>query len=582
MTRIAGRKPVADPVEADEVGAPPPVVEWDRQGLRVNGSAVPRSRKTVRLECRGWNDYRPAEGERTAVQNLVIDQSGGTVDLAYSKFGEWPLAYYVSAGRLILGPSPEGVRRALQARSPSPQPDRIGILESLLLDCPLRHRTLFAGIHKPIPGDVLRFDVRRGTVRRRSAWILPFSDASAARTSHAKLLGEACELLESLWNRSRGAGGTKMADAPLTVPLSGGLDSRLLLGLLCRERVAVQTVSFGSPRSVECVVARKVAAACGASWRQVVLQSGDYGVRGAEVARLTGGMSSGAHSHLYAVLSRSPRFRRPLVHGYLGDVYAGDSQPDVASRFPLGKGEAADAFVAARLAGHPLWRSIPLEDRDGIRADLEAALDDCCLRNLPCHFDEYIHNVDRQSGLIAWVFAVCELHAPLIRPFANPEYAEFFNALPFELRSRRRLFRDAARRICPDLFRLPESRAPYSSRIPRAVQSGYLRLRNLLHRGSAWATRDHWVLESPGVVQRFDRWLRGPLRDELGRGASLASDLLDIDLSQLARVGWRDRIPYTQFRLLALANLFSDSPREGAERTPLDGFPASGFGNSAA
>lgn len=77
-----------------------------------------------------------------------------------------------------------------------------------------------------------------------------------------------------------------------------------------------------------------------------------------------------------------------------------------------------------------------MEDREKeeFESDLREIMEDCCEVNLPCHFDEYVHNVDRQFSLISNVFTPIEQDTTIIRPFTSKEYCLFFNTLPYELR----------------------------------------------------------------------------------------------------------------------------------------------------
>lgn len=133
--------------------------------------------------------------------------------------------------------------------------------------------TLFHGVHKLPPGHLLTFE--DGRVAVRSYWDLPIARHGQAvrRTTTAGVAGEfRARLEESIRLRL-------MADVPLGVFLSGGIDSSaiamLMSGMVDRP-IQTFSVAFAERAFNELSYSRAVAAAIGAEVHEVVIDDHDF------------------------------------------------------------------------------------------------------------------------------------------------------------------------------------------------------------------------------------------------------------------------------------------------------------------
>ena len=133
--------------------------------------------------------------------------------------------------------------------------------------------TLFKGIFKLLPGHQLVF--HDGLVRTREYWDVPADgpDPELARASDRELVDRFRSLLqESVRLRL-------MADVPLGMFLSGGLDSSAIAALMAREidrPVETFSVAFDDHAFSELEYARQVARAVGANGHEVVISDEDF------------------------------------------------------------------------------------------------------------------------------------------------------------------------------------------------------------------------------------------------------------------------------------------------------------------
>jgi asparagine synthase (glutamine-hydrolysing) len=184
----------------------------------------------------------------------IWDERSRTLTLARDRAGEKPLFFAEGAGELWFASeipallAMPGLSRAL---------DRDALEEYLTLGYVLEPRTLFAAVRQVGAGTVMQ--LHAGGRRARRYWDVgevgerPVSDRAAADELDAQL--------------QRAVAAQMVADVPVGVCLSGGLDSSLLTALAMRERggagLLTFSISFGGGSYDEGEYARRVAALIG-------------------------------------------------------------------------------------------------------------------------------------------------------------------------------------------------------------------------------------------------------------------------------------------------------------------------------
>lgn len=131
----------------------------------------------------------------------------------------------------------------------------------------------------------------------------------------------------------------------LLIPLSGGLDSRLLACLAQSEKLNFRSLVFGPKYSNEVTIAKEVARKLNIKLEYKELRNSYYLEYGEDVVKYTGGLSSAMHCHLYSILKANNLKPKYLIHGFMGDVYAGDSQPIFANDQSITKSQALQMFM---------------------------------------------------------------------------------------------------------------------------------------------------------------------------------------------------------------------------------------------
>jgi asparagine synthase (glutamine-hydrolysing) len=195
----------------------------------------------------------------------IHDRRDQTVVLARDRFGKKPLYWTLQDGLLRFASE-------LKALLVDPDLPRRIDLESLrlylTLECVPSPRSIFEGIHKLAPGHLLVFRDGQASVRRY--WDVSFDPEEPVPT-----FAEAVEIVGA--HLDRAVSTRLVADVPVGVFLSGGIDSSTVAYHAARAHPGVKTFSIGfAERSFdETHHARRVARDIGTAHQERILSASD-------------------------------------------------------------------------------------------------------------------------------------------------------------------------------------------------------------------------------------------------------------------------------------------------------------------
>jgi asparagine synthase (glutamine-hydrolysing) len=158
--------------------------------------------------------------------------------LARDRAGEKPLFYHLADGCLHFASE----LKALLAHPALPRR-----IDAVALDCYLAmgfvpgERCILQGYRKLAPAHAMTFDLNSGNARVWPFWQLPELEPGTATIDEDALLDELESLLEGAVGRQL------VADVPVGILLSGGVDSSLVTALAVRRSSQVRTFSIGFP-----------------------------------------------------------------------------------------------------------------------------------------------------------------------------------------------------------------------------------------------------------------------------------------------------------------------------------------------
>lgn len=170
----------------------------------------------------------------------LYDAPRQTMLLARDRAGEKPLFYRLDGGVLYFASE----LKALMANPSLPRH-----IDPAALDCYLAmgfvpgERCILEGYNKLPPAHALTFELRNGATRLWRYWSVPeiSPDSAAGAADETGLLDELEALLEDAVARQL------VADVPVGILLSGGVDSSLVTAMAVRRSRQVRTFSIGFP-----------------------------------------------------------------------------------------------------------------------------------------------------------------------------------------------------------------------------------------------------------------------------------------------------------------------------------------------
>ncbi|WP_438036420.1 asparagine synthase (glutamine-hydrolyzing) [Sorangium sp. So ce204] len=244
-----------------------------RDELRRAGAEF-ASRCDTEVVLAAYDHWGPACVERFDGMFAFAVLEPDRLVVARDRFGIKPLfAYTALDGRFVVFASEARALFALDAVSTTL--DRAALLETVVLGHPLEDRTLFRDIKRCPPGHVI--EVRRDPESGRISTVLlhalpdPAADGPCAGEDIdvSPVVDRCVELLDVSVRQQC------VADHPVGVLLSGGLDSSILAALAARHSRRLVTATIGTEEDEETAAAAAVARALGSAHRTMLLGLGD-------------------------------------------------------------------------------------------------------------------------------------------------------------------------------------------------------------------------------------------------------------------------------------------------------------------
>ncbi len=210
-----------------------------REELRARGHAFKTDSDTEVLLAAylEWGDAAP-----THLQGMfafaIFDRKTQSLFAARDRAGEKPF-FYRQAGRgLIFGSE---LKMLLRDPEVPREADPVALDHYLAYGHVPRELCLLKGFAKLPAGHSLRYDLNADSLSVTAYWTLPRREADAAEQTFDALVDELEPLLDQAVRRQL------VADVPVGVLLSGGLDSSLIAATATRVSSRVQTFTIGFP-----------------------------------------------------------------------------------------------------------------------------------------------------------------------------------------------------------------------------------------------------------------------------------------------------------------------------------------------
>ncbi|MEQ1871539.1 MAG: asparagine synthase-related protein [Vicinamibacterales bacterium] len=251
----------------------------------------------------------------------VVDEARRRLVLATDRLASYPLYWHHASGVLLFGSEV----RALVKGQAHAAIDPLALNDLLQFGFPTGTRTLASQVQLLPGGSTLVFHGDTDTVRvtRYHAWGGVFNLNTASKARYLDAVTAAFET-----SMSRAIAG----EHRYGLSLSGGLDTRVMLAVLDRQRVPLQTFTLGGRGCADEVIGNQLAKMAGTRHQFMPLEEGylsDLRSKAAQMTSLSDGMyTSDGFTELLALQSFAATDVNMLLRGHLGELAkAGTAYP---------------------------------------------------------------------------------------------------------------------------------------------------------------------------------------------------------------------------------------------------------------
>jgi asparagine synthase (glutamine-hydrolysing) len=442
----------------------------------------------------------------------IWDATRNRIVIANDRFGLYPLFYTCRAGRLVFAPEMKGILcdDAFPRRL-----DLAALAQYVRFQHLLGQRTFFEDIELLPPASLLIYDLSVASCRIKPYWTFgdilyrPEVDFGEAVEEAGRLLRRA---IRRLSNDAYRPG----------VYLSGGLDSRTILGMI--ERRPVVSLTYGASACRDVYYARQIAKAVGSDHHWFDLADGRWVKEYVGFhLDLTEGFHSWIHAHGISTLPQARQLMDVNLTGWDGGTVMGHSD----SIEPLQISAVDDAALAVRLFylfnQAYTWPSITEEEEsllycEAVRRKMQGLAFDSFRAELSRYLNYrsdvrgeyfYLHNHCRR--LTQNLVTFTRSHVEVRFPFFDYDLFDFLYSLPAQVRGHRTLYRAVIQREVPWLAYIPydhDEFLPTTRPLIRGVHALTVRLRRRFNRHLRPIFSERRTLYAD-----YEGYLRGELRE---------------------------------------------------------------------
>ncbi len=272
-------------IDLSQAGAQPMTSESGRLQIVYNGEIFNHAGLRPELERAGhcyrshcdtetilhaWEQYGSGcvDRFRGMFAFALWDPDERSLFCARDRLGIKPFYYYWDGGLFVFASE---IKALLAHPAVSPRLETELMAEHLAFGYSSDARTLFAGIHKLMPGHWLRLDAQGLHIQQY--WEIPAPPATPEVRSDAEWISDCRQRLEETVRMRL------MSDVPLGMFLSGGVDSSAIAALIRKLTggpLKTFSVGYQEQQYSELSYAAQVAAILGTDHRETVVSMGDF------------------------------------------------------------------------------------------------------------------------------------------------------------------------------------------------------------------------------------------------------------------------------------------------------------------
>jgi asparagine synthase (glutamine-hydrolysing) len=444
----------------------------------------------------------------------IWDRARQELIVANDRFGLYPLYYAHHNGKLVFAPEMKGILCDADFRK---ELNLTALAEYMRFQQLLGEKTFFEGIELLPHASLLRYNVQTDSLAIWPYW--DFSRIPEVNVTFEEAVEEIARLLRQAVNR--------LASGPhrVGVYLSGGLDSRTILGLIDHENLPVTSVTYGQENCRDVVYGERIARKAGSDHHWFEFEDGKWVEEFAGFhLSLTEGFHSWIHAHGISVLPHVRQLTDVNLSGYGGGSVVGGTFtiPD----------ESVDevAFLCHLFELYNqrhTWPSLSEAEEETLFTDsLYPRLRGVAFSSLAREVSRYRNDsfirqaeafkITNHDGRLIHNFLVSNSsHFENACPYYDYRVVEFAYALPPSMKRGKRLLKAVLNRAAPELALVPYDKDNLLVTDRRLIKAGHTladRLKSRFNRHVYPVFRRH-----PTLYADYENYLRADLR-EWGEG----------------------------------------------------------------
>lgn len=428
------------------------------------------------------------------------------------RFGLYPHYFACRHGHFIFAPEVKGV--FCDAAIPR-ELDWTALAQYMRFQHLLGERTFFQAVQLLPPASVLVFDQSTATIQMKAYWSLEEIPYRPQVT-----FPEAVEQTGYLLRRAV----HRLSGDPLRagVYLSGGLDSRTILGLIASKPAV--SINYGHRNSRDVYYAEQIARAVKSDHHWCELSDGNWVKEYANLhLELTEGFHSWIHAHGISTLSCARQLMDVNLTGWDGGTIMGHSDNIEPLQISPVDTDALVVRLFTLFNQHFTWPSIneaeenllycePLQKQmrglafDSFREEVLRFL-----KYRPDIRSEFFYIRNHCARLTQNLVTFTRSHVEVRFPFFDYDLFDFLYSLPASLRGHRILYRSVIQQQLPCLARIPYAQDELLPTTNPLLRNSHAVIIKIFHR-----LNRYWGTIFPGrytLYADYENYLRGELRE---------------------------------------------------------------------
>lgn len=386
----------------------------------------------------------------------IWDRPRQRLVIANDRFGLYPLYYAHYGGKLVFAPEMKGILCDSEFRK---QLNLTALAEYMRFQQLLGQKTFFEGIKLLPNASILRFDIQTDCLTIEPYW--DFSEIPEIKVTFEEAAEETGRLLRQAVNR--------LASGPYRVGvyLSGGLDSRTILGLIDRKRFSATSITYGQRDCRDVAYAERIARKVGSDHHWFEFESGNWVQEWADFhLELTEGFHSWVHSHGVSTLPRARGIIDGSLTGWALDTSVGGHWWDPALTCVVDD-VAFNSYFFHLYNQRYTWPGIrEAEERFLYTPEFYRQIQGLAFEsfvNESVEFSKYdyprraefFNQVNHNGRFTHYHLATARSHIEVRCPACDYRVFDFVCSIPLELRANRRMEKAIINREIPELALIP-------------------------------------------------------------------------------------------------------------------------------